>query len=147
MKDSGFLDFFYIFMSSLRGCLDVRFDSVMWFWTISCINIGLILDWCSGLSNLTTLSLKRNSKITTKGMSVLPGLVNLSKLDLERCTGIHGGLIHLNGTSTFRIHSIVIFSSLGDVWYNQTIMGISIFWQDLKSSRHLTLTVVTALRM
>ncbi|CAI9280147.1 unnamed protein product [Lactuca saligna] len=47
------------------------------------------------LSNLTSLSLKRNTNITTKGLSVLSGLVNLSKLDLIRCSGIHGGLVHL----------------------------------------------------
>ncbi|KAJ0895421.1 putative leucine-rich repeat domain superfamily [Helianthus annuus] len=49
----------------------------------------------SGLLNLTTLSLKRNKNITAEGMSALSGLVNLLNLDLERCTSIYGGLVHL----------------------------------------------------
>ncbi|KVI06054.1 Leucine-rich repeat, cysteine-containing subtype [Cynara cardunculus var. scolymus] len=57
------------------------------------------LDSISGLSNLTTLSFKRNNNITAEGMSALSGLVNLLKLDLERCPGIHGGLVHLRGLS------------------------------------------------
>lgn len=50
-----------------------------------------------GLLNLTTLSFRRNNRITAEGMSALSGLVNLVKLDLERCPKIHGGLIHLKG--------------------------------------------------
>lgn len=63
--------------------------------------ISLLSVWfwytLSGLSNLTTLNLRRNSRITAQGMSVFSGLVNLLKLDLERCPGIHGGLVHLKG--------------------------------------------------
>lgn len=51
--------------------------------------------------NLTTLSFRRNNCVTAKGMSALSGLVNLSKLDLERCPGIHGGLVHLKGLLLF----------------------------------------------
>ena len=50
-----------------------------------------------GLSNLTSLSLKRSDAVTAEGMRAFSGLVNLEKLDLERCAGIHGGFIHLNG--------------------------------------------------
>lgn len=50
-----------------------------------------------GLSNLTTLSFKRNNLITARGISSLSGLINLKKLDLERCPRIHGGLAHLKG--------------------------------------------------
>ena len=55
----------------------------------------------AGLSNLTSLSFRRNNAITAQGMSALAGLVNLIKLDLERCPGIHGGLIYLKGTLAF----------------------------------------------
>ncbi|CAL5375596.1 unnamed protein product [Camellia sinensis] len=50
-----------------------------------------------GLSNLTTLSFRRNNQITAQGLNVFAGLINLLKLDLERCPGIHGGLVHLKG--------------------------------------------------
>lgn len=46
---------------------------------------------------MTALSFRRNDAITSQGMSALAGLVNLAKLDLERCPKIHGGLIHLEG--------------------------------------------------
>lgn len=51
----------------------------------------------SGLSNLTSLSFRRNDAISAQGMSAFAGLVNLVKLDLERCPEIHGGLVHLKG--------------------------------------------------
>lgn len=51
----------------------------------------------SGFTNLTCLSLRKNSKLTANGMSSFASLVNLEKLDLERCPGIHGGLVHLEG--------------------------------------------------
>ena len=54
----------------------------------------------SGLSNLTSLSFRRNNAITAKGMNAFTNLVNLVKLDLERCPEIHGGLINLKGTYT-----------------------------------------------
>nr|GEV82537.1 hypothetical protein [Tanacetum cinerariifolium] len=57
----------------------------------------------------------RNSKITTKGMSVLSGLVNLSKLDLERCTGIHGGLAHLKGLKKLEALNINCCNCITDV--------------------------------
>jgi len=46
---------------------------------------------------LTSLSFRRNDSVSAKGMSAFSGLVNLVKLDLERCPGIHGGLVHLRG--------------------------------------------------
>lgn len=51
----------------------------------------------SGLSNLTSLSFKKSSAITAQGMIAFANLVNLVNLDLERCAGIHGGLIHIKG--------------------------------------------------
>jgi len=51
----------------------------------------------SGLTNLTSLSFKKNNSITASGLRALAGLVNLTSLDLERCPGIHGGLVHLKG--------------------------------------------------
>ena len=41
--------------------------------------------------------------ITAQGMSALSGLVNLVKLDLERCPKIHGGLVHLKGVLLFTL--------------------------------------------
>ncbi|KAM5549943.1 hypothetical protein ABKV19_001062 [Rosa sericea] len=49
------------------------------------------------LSNLTNLSFRRNGAITSHGMSAFANLFVLIKLDLERCPGIHGGLVHLQG--------------------------------------------------
>lgn len=54
----------------------------------------------SGLSNLTSLSFRRNNAITAQGMKAFAGLINLVKLDLERCTRIHGGLVNLKGMFT-----------------------------------------------
>jgi hypothetical protein len=50
-----------------------------------------------GLSNLTSLSLKKNAGITAEGMKALSKLVNLVNLDLERCSNIRGGLINIKG--------------------------------------------------
>ncbi|CAI0542644.1 unnamed protein product [Linum tenue] len=50
-----------------------------------------------GLNSLTSLSFKRSTAITAEGMQAFSTLVNLEKLDLERCSQIHGGLIHLKG--------------------------------------------------
>jgi len=55
----------------------------------------------SGLSNLTSLSFKKSTAINAKGMKAFTSLVNLVNLDLERCLGIHGGLIHLKGLLLF----------------------------------------------
>jgi hypothetical protein len=44
---------------------------------------------------LTSLSFRRNAAITAQGMRALSNLVNLKKLDLEKCPGIDGGLVHL----------------------------------------------------
>lgn len=46
---------------------------------------------------MTTLSFRRNNQITAQGLSAFAGLINLLKLDLERCPGIRGGLVHLKG--------------------------------------------------
>ena len=50
-----------------------------------------------GLSNLRVLSFKKSKAVTAEGMRAFSSLVNLVKLDLERCSRIHGGLIHLKG--------------------------------------------------
>ncbi|KAM1298629.1 hypothetical protein TB2_024820 [Malus domestica] len=55
------------------------------------------LERISGLSSLTNLSFRRNSAITAHGISAFASLINLMKLDLEKCPGIHGGLVHLQG--------------------------------------------------
>lgn len=57
----------------------------------------------SGLSNITTLSFRRNNQITAQGLSVLAGLINLLKLDFERCPGIRGGLVHLKGLFLLKV--------------------------------------------
>jgi hypothetical protein len=53
---------------------------------------------------LTSLSFRRNNAITAKGMSAFAGLVNLVKLDLERCPEIHGGLVHLKGIAILHMY-------------------------------------------
>ncbi|GAA0179857.1 hypothetical protein LIER_42229 [Lithospermum erythrorhizon] len=57
------------------------------------------LEHISGLPSLTTLSFRRNNALSAEGMSALSKLVNLLKLDLERCPKIHGGLVPLKGSS------------------------------------------------
>lgn len=59
--------------------------------------LSKIVEFFPGLSNLTCLSLKRNSGITAEGMKTFTNFVNLENLDLERCSKIHGGLIYLKG--------------------------------------------------
>lgn len=51
----------------------------------------------SGLSNLTSLSLRKSYAVTAEGMRAMSGLHGLSVLDLEGCSGVHGGLVHLKG--------------------------------------------------
>lgn len=46
---------------------------------------------------MTSLSFRRNAAITAQGMRAFSNLVNMKKLDLEKCPGIHGGLVHLRG--------------------------------------------------
>nr|KAJ0224902.1 hypothetical protein LSAT_V11C100045390 [Lactuca sativa] len=70
-------------------CKNVEALNLNFYEHISDVGLGCII----GPSNLTSLSLKRNTNITAKGLSMLSGFLNLSKLDIERCSGIHGGLI------------------------------------------------------
>ncbi|CAN1289997.1 F-box/LRR-repeat protein 16 [Linum perenne] len=81
-------------LACLKDCLDLQ---------------ALTLNYCEyitehglkhisgSLTNLTSLSFKRSKAITAEGMSAFSNLVNLEKLDLERCSQIHGGLFHLKG--------------------------------------------------
>jgi len=52
---------------------------------------------CVGLSNLTSLSIRKSSSVKPDGMRAFSNLFNLEKLDLERCSEIHGGFVHLKG--------------------------------------------------
>ncbi|KAK8595165.1 hypothetical protein V6N13_016069 [Hibiscus sabdariffa] len=84
----------------------------------NCMNLqDLNLNYCdrisdrglkniSGLTKLKSLTFRRNSAITAQGMIALSGLVNLLKLDLEKCPGIHGGLIHIKGMTKLESLSI-----------------------------------------
>ncbi|KAI5679630.1 hypothetical protein M9H77_00857 [Catharanthus roseus] len=49
------------------------------------------------LSNLTYLGFRKSFGINAEGLRTLSSLINLEKLDLDRCPWIHGGLIHLKG--------------------------------------------------
>ncbi|KAF6162126.1 hypothetical protein GIB67_008255 [Kingdonia uniflora] len=69
-----------------------------------------------GLSKLTSLSFKKNSAITAQGMSIFANLVNLAKLDLERCSGIHGGLVHLRGRASLESLNIRCCNCITDVY-------------------------------
>ncbi|RDX79075.1 F-box/LRR-repeat protein 14, partial [Mucuna pruriens] len=51
----------------------------------------------NGLSNLTSLSIRKSSTVKPDGMRAFSNLFNLEKLDLERCSEIHGGFVHLKG--------------------------------------------------
>ncbi|XWS17074.1 hypothetical protein CRYUN_Cryun33cG0036700 [Craigia yunnanensis] len=57
------------------------------------------LKHITGLMNFTSLSFKKSDAITAEGMRAFSSLVNLGKLDLERCSGIHGGFVHIKGLS------------------------------------------------
>lgn len=52
---------------------------------------------------MTALSFKRSNAVTAEGMRAFSSIVNLEKLDLERCPGIHGGFVHLQGLSECNI--------------------------------------------
>lgn len=69
-----------------------------------------------GLSKLTTLNFKRNNLITAQGIISLSSLINLVKLDLERCPKIQGGLIHLKG-----------LCFLNSMWLHLEVSGATIF--------------------
>lgn len=58
---------------------------------------GIMFLELLGLTNLTSLSFKKSAAITAEGMCAFSSLINLEKLDLERCTGIHGGFVHIKG--------------------------------------------------
>ncbi|TKY48051.1 F-box/LRR-repeat protein 14 [Spatholobus suberectus] len=71
------------------------------------------LECISGLCNLASLSFRRNDAISAQGLNNISGLVNLVKLDLERCPGIHGGLVHLQGWILY-----AMLESLNIKWCN-----------------------------
>ncbi|XP_031108758.1 toll-like receptor 13 isoform X3 [Ipomoea triloba] len=60
----------------------------------------------SGFQKLTCLGFKNSTALTAEGMQCLSSLVNLVKLDLERCPRIHGGLVHIEGLT--RLESLTI---------------------------------------
>lgn len=60
-------------------------------------NLCLQFSEFLGLSYLTSLCLKKNAGITAEGLKALSKLVNLVNLDLERCSNIRGGLVHMRG--------------------------------------------------
>lgn len=61
------------------------------------LNVLIFRILKSGLSNLASLSFRRNYAISAQGLNTFSGLINLVKLDLERCPGIHGSLVHIQG--------------------------------------------------
>lgn len=67
----------------------------------SCVGENVTISYCasSGLSNLTYLGFRKSFGINAEGLRTLSSLINLEKLDLDRCPWIHGGLIHLKGSA------------------------------------------------
>lgn len=75
----------------------------------NCSNIqALTLNYCdqfsehglkhiNGLSNLSSLSIRKSCAVTPDGMRAFSNLVNWEKLDLERCSYIHGEFVHFKG--------------------------------------------------
>ncbi|XWS17063.1 hypothetical protein CRYUN_Cryun33cG0035700 [Craigia yunnanensis] len=61
--------------------------------------MGIMSPDLLGLMNFTSLSFKKSDAITAEGMRAFSSLVDLEKLDLERCSGIHGGFVHIKGLS------------------------------------------------
>lgn len=59
----------------------------------------MVVTLSVGLSNLTSLSFKKSTALNAEGMRAFSNLFNLEKLDLERCSWIHGGFVHLKGLS------------------------------------------------
>ncbi|KAK6942200.1 Leucine-rich repeat [Dillenia turbinata] len=87
VTDSGFC--------LLKNCLNLQALTYNYCDQIS----ELGLNHISGLSNLKFLSLTKNNAVTAEGMRTFSRLVNLMKLDVERCSQIHGGFVHLKGLS------------------------------------------------
>lgn len=96
-------------------CLNLEEHSCYWPWPSSWFSIWHLCYLPSGLSNLTNLSFRRNGAITSHGMSAFANLFGLIKLDLERCPGIHGGLVHLQGTSA-SMHSSENWTLILVIW-------------------------------
>ncbi|GKV45445.1 hypothetical protein SLEP1_g52521 [Rubroshorea leprosula] len=84
------------------------------------------LQHISALSNLTSLSFRRNGTVTAQGMSALAGLVNLVKLDLEKCPGIHGGLVHLRGLTKLESLNINWCKTTTDAITDADMMPLSV---------------------
>jgi hypothetical protein len=61
------------------------------------------------------LSLKKSCSVTAEGMRAFSTLLNLENLDMERCSGIHGGLVHLKGLSFCLINASGFF----DVFFRE----------------------------
>ncbi|XP_039129287.1 uncharacterized protein LOC120265443 isoform X2 [Dioscorea cayenensis subsp. rotundata] len=53
--------------------------------------------YCESLSQLMSLSINKNNGLTADGIEAFTNLSNLVNLNLERCSRIHGGIIHLRG--------------------------------------------------
>lgn len=87
------------------------------------MNVYFIMDdVClnsAGLSNLTSLSLKKCAAVTAEGAKAFADLVNLVNLDLERCPKIHGGLVHIKGSILFPV-SIAYKTCPGDLIYSNS---------------------------
>ncbi|KAG9150924.1 hypothetical protein Leryth_003046 [Lithospermum erythrorhizon] len=95
------------------------------------------LKYISGFLRLTTLSLRRNNSLTAQGMSALSKLVNLVKLDVERCPKIHGGLAHLKGLTKLEYLNLNCCNCVEDADMND-ISGLA----NLKSL-HISSSMVT----
>jgi hypothetical protein len=101
-------------LSILQDCLNLQYLNLNYCEQIS--DAGL--EYLTGLTNLTSLSFKTSNAITAQGLRALAGLVNLTSLDLERCSGIHGGLVHLRCITCGRClgHSLTACALFIDVF-------------------------------
>ncbi|KAM0939041.1 putative leucine-rich repeat domain superfamily [Dioscorea sansibarensis] len=91
----------------LKDCFNLRKSAWNYCYQISDRGLGFM----SSLSQLMSLSFIKNNGLTAEGIEAFTNLSNLENLNLERCSRIHGGLVHLRGLFPF-LHRFNIFISL-----------------------------------
>ncbi|KAH7688543.1 RNI-like protein [Dioscorea alata] len=94
----------------LKDCFGLRNLALNYCYQISDRGLGFM----SSLSQLRSLSIIKNKGITAEGIEAITNLSNLENLNLERCSRIHGGLIHLRGLTKLKSLNIKYCNSVTD---------------------------------
>ncbi|KAH7688533.1 RNI-like protein [Dioscorea alata] len=94
----------------LKDCFGLRNLALNYCYQISDRGLGFM----SSLSQLRSLSIIKNKGLTAEGIEAFTNLSNLENLNLERCSRIHGGLIHLRGLTKLKSLNIKYCNSVTD---------------------------------